>query len=102
MGKMQREKGARFERAVVEAAKAYGLDARRTSMTQSGSDSEEADVLVAGKRVECKHRERLSIELWEWQEGVDFVVLKRNGKEPLAVLPMTKLFEMLKGGTIGS
>ncbi len=95
MGKFSRDKGKRFERACVIAAKAFGLDARRTAPNQASADAEESDVLIAGRKCECKHRENISKELWAWREGNAVVLLKRNNHEPLAVLSMVDYFALL-------
>lgn len=55
MGRMQRQKGATFERLVANAIKARGLEARR-GIGQARSASEVADVQVSGWWVECKHQ----------------------------------------------
>ena len=99
MGKRSRDKGAGFERAVVTAAKAYGLDARRTApnQTQDG-DAVWGDVTINGLKVECRKRESIGGWVWEWLEGNDVLVLGRNRKPPLAVIPLAKMLDLL-GGT---
>jgi hypothetical protein len=98
MGKAQRDKGARFERAVVNLAAAYHLDARRTApnQTQDG-DAEFADVRVAGRRVECKHRQCIGAYLWQWLGDHDALVIKRDGAPALAVIPLADWLEMIGG-----
>lgn len=105
MSAMQRRKGADFEREVVNAAKALGLDARRTApnQTQDGSTSF-PDVMIAGLRVECKHHKDIphwqeilsaallvdritpSGDIAKWLAGHDALVLKQTGQPvPLVV-----------------
>lgn len=56
MGKFSRSKGARFERDIVNLAKSYGLEARRSSLNQCQDGSKVyGDVTVCGLKVECKH-----------------------------------------------
>lgn len=96
-GKMSRNKGANFERAMVALAKNAGLEARRTApnQTQDGS-AEFGDIRIAGRKVECKHHATISkmfwnpcgndrcikagAVYWKWLEGHDALMLKRTAK----------------------
>ena len=73
MGKMSRTKGATWEREVVNTAKAFGLDARRTApnQTQDGSDTY-GDVTIEGLKCECKHHAVVP----QWVELVNCALLK--------------------------
>jgi hypothetical protein len=75
MGKMQRTKGAEWERTVVNTAKAFGLEARRTApnQTQDGSDSF-GDVTINGLKCECKHH----ADIPQWIEMVNCALLKTS------------------------
>lgn len=79
MGKMQRTKGATWERDVVNAARAMGLDARRTApnQTQDGS-TEYGDVTIEGKKCECKHHANIP----QWRELVNAALLDHCGFKP--------------------
>jgi hypothetical protein len=62
-GTSARRKGAQFERDIVIAAKARGLEARRTAINQTQDGSATfGDVAIAGLKVECKHH--ASIPFW--------------------------------------
>jgi hypothetical protein len=73
MGKMSRTKGATWEREVVNTAKAFGLDARRTApnQTQDGSDTY-GDVTIEGLKCECKHHAVVP----QWVELVNCALLE--------------------------
>ena len=103
MTKMQRTKGATFERWVVNQFKAAGFHAERTDAMQKGQNTGNwPDVLVSdigegyGLFVECKHHADLPAYLWkpdpfqnravpgyllEWLDGNDAVIFKGNGKD---------------------
>ena len=64
MGKMSRDKGKRFERALASRFREYGFDARRTAQ-YCGKTGDASDVVgLPGIHVEAKHQERMN--LYEW------------------------------------
>ena len=64
MGKMSREKGKRFERALASRFREYGFDARRTAQ-YCGKTGDASDVVgLPGVHVEAKHVEQM--RLYEW------------------------------------
>lgn len=67
MGKMSKEKGARFERELASLLRAEGFqDAERTAQ-HSGKNGGEPDVKgVPGIHIEAKHVERM--QLYDWME----------------------------------
>ena len=61
MGKMEREKGARAERAFASICRDNGYDVHRTAQ-YCGKTGDAADVVgLPGIHVECKHVERLNL-----------------------------------------
>ena len=69
MGKMSRDKGARFERTVAGLFKDHGYDASRTAQ-HSGKTGQAADVMgVPFLHIECKHSEKM--HLYDWIEQAD-------------------------------
>ena len=61
MGKMSRDKGARFERLLASKLRDYGFDARRTAQ-HSGANGFAPDVVgLPGIHIEAKHVERLNL-----------------------------------------
>lgn len=64
MGRMQREKGARYERQIAAALTAAGYQCRRTCQTDGRI---EADVIgLPGIHIEAKHQEQM--RLYDWME----------------------------------
>lgn len=94
---MSRDKGARFEREVVNLAIAAGLPARRTApnQTQDG-DTEFADVRIADLRVECKHHESIGDYIWRWLASNNALIIRKNRREPLAVIPLSTYLALLR------
>jgi hypothetical protein len=77
MGRLSRDKGARFER---EVAKALGTE--RTG-TRGKADKEHADVVHPRFFVQCKRRAKLSISSW-WKETSEGAT--KAGKTPILVV----------------
>ena len=97
MGKMQREKGARFERLVVNLAKGKTLDAERTAPMQAGSgETRHGDVRIEGWSVECKHHQRVSVVSYDdWTNKPRRVlVYQHNNGRPKAVLDLDDFLEL--------
>ena len=62
MSSPSKAKGNRFEREVVDMAKAQGLDAERAyaSNGKSFGEEEDVDVKIAGMLGQCKRRKRIA------------------------------------------
>lgn len=79
MGKMQREKGKRFERTVANLLKDYGYDTRRTSQ-YCGNTGDASDVVgLPGIHIECKHVEQMHLYDWVTQASNDS---QKSGRMP--------------------
>lgn len=96
MGKMQRDKGARFERLVAGLFKEWGYKAFRTAQYE-GKSGNCADVEgVPGIHIECKHCEKMHLYDWIEQAQRDnkasktpakaVVIHKANNKDILVTM----------------
>lgn len=90
MGKLSRDKGARFEREVVARHLAAGIEAERVPLSGAAGGSYMGDVIVAGKlRGECKRigtglaKLHAAIE----QSAADMVFIRQDRGDLLVVLP---------------
>ncbi len=97
MGAMQRRKGKTFENTCVTQAGEAGLDARRTApmQTQDGAATY-GDITIEGERYECKNQQGIGDYIWRWLEGNKGLILKRNQRPALMVIPYTNYLKMLK------
>ena len=93
MGKMQREKGKRGEREVVDLIKRYGFEARRGQQFKGGADSPDVIHNIPNVFVEVKYREKFSLYPALEQAGeeaarinVPVVFHRRSGKPWVAIL----------------
>ena len=90
-GRYSRNKGARFEREVVNFAKSKGYDAKRVPL--SGATWMKSDVLlnVRGNelRCECKKRGKGWKQIYAFIEGNNALVIGADHKEPLIIMRLT-------------
>lgn len=102
MGKASRDKGARYERELVNAFKEMGLDAIRvplSGMTDYAKNDIEVTANFAGKPVysgEAKRRKQLPKIITEALDGADFAAFRQDNGETLIVLPLKTFGELLQ------
>lgn len=101
-----RDKGARYEREIANYFRDYGYEAHRTAQFR-GNTGQAADVEgVPHIHIECKHQERLQPYDWIEQAVRDsnaagkgdkpVVLMRKNGKETLAVMRLDDWFELYR------
>lgn len=106
MGKMQRDKGARFERALASKLREYGYNARRTAQ-YCGKSGDASDVIgLPGLHIEAKHAERMTLYDWMAQAKRDAeasgkgnlpaVFHKKNNAEILVTLQLDSFMQLYK------
>lgn len=101
MGKMQREKGARFERELAAKLREYGYDCRRTCQKDGRL---EADVIgLPGIHIEAKHQEKMSLYDWVEQAERDTkpgelpaVFHRKNHADILVTMPFDAWMEVYR------
>lgn len=104
MGKMQREKGARFERTLASLLKAEGFEAERTAQ-HSGKNGGEPDVRgLPGIHIEAKAQEKMHLYDWMDQAKRDAedtgnyptIFHKQNHKEILVTMRFEDWMQLYK------
>jgi Holliday junction resolvase len=105
MPSRSRQKGDREERAIVDAARSRGLEARRVPL--SGSvDGYEGDVVLvdpvskAERTIEAKHRADGFREIYKWllEDHVDFLTVRADRRERLWIMREEDFFSLLGWG----
>ena len=93
MGKMQRDKGARFEREIVNWHKEQGIHAERVPLSGAAKGSFGSDIIVTLHRtlnIEAKKRATgtgfQSLYNWFEQDDADILVVGKDRARPLYVL----------------
>lgn len=109
MGKMSREKGARFERWIANYLKERGYGNAQRSAQHCGNTGDAPDVRgLTGIWLEAKHQEKVQIRLWYEQAVRDstasgkgeipVVVHKINRQEPLVTLSLDDFLKLYEKG----
>jgi len=96
-----KDKGRRHESEVARLLTEAGIAAERIPLSGSLGDKYSSDVVIGtpeqpSARIECKHRESMSMQLWTWLEGNDFLVIKRNNCGNLVVMDIDKFIGLIK------
>jgi hypothetical protein len=91
-GRASRDKGNRFERAIVKLLQDKGLAAERVPLSGAAGGSYTGDLTcpVMGRDlvVEAKARASGFTQIYSWLDGRDVLVIKADRREPLVVLPL--------------
>lgn len=109
MGKMQREKGARFERWLANYLKKRGFENAQRTAQHCGNTGDASDVRgLPGVWLEAKAQERIRIREWYEQAKRDsdaagkgeipIVVHKVNREIPLVTLSLDHFMELYEKG----
>lgn len=107
MGKMQRDKGARFERIVAELFRDKGFKGAFRTCQYSGKSGLAADIEgVYGLHIECKHQEQMHLYDWIAQADRDneaspyntrpVVIHKANNKPILVTMHFDDFIELYR------
>jgi hypothetical protein len=91
MGKSQRDKRARAERAFAKL-----ISGERVPLSGAAGGSYVGDVVGMGMVWECKVRKDGFKQLYSWMDGKDALAIKADRKQWLVVLPLDKLQELLE------
>lgn len=97
MANRSKAKGSRFERAVVLALNAHGLNAKRvplSGMARGFKGDVHFECQGIPKVMECKSRKARFKEIREWLGDNDFLAVKDNNTEALVVMTLAN-FAML-------
>lgn len=97
-GRAPRQKGNRFERAIVRLFQDAGFGAERVPLSGSAGGSYLGDLTVPllGRDlvVEAKSRGAGFKQLYDWLEGRDLLIVRADRKRPLVVLPLDLAIEI--------
>lgn len=107
MPNSSRVKGDAFEREVVAALKAEGIDAQRVPLSGAakgrfGGDIQ-AEVCGIWEKLECKIRQRAWLDLYGWIADNFCLVIRRNAEpgkpvpETLVVMRLSDFIRLSKG-----
>lgn len=92
MGIKSRRKGARIELEILHQLQDAGLSAEKLSYAWRKIH----DLKLLNYKLEIKCRANGFKQLYKWVEPVDILIVRADRSEPLAVLPLTTLIELIK------
>jgi Holliday junction resolvase len=97
-GRASRDKGNRFERAIVRLLQDRGFGAERVPLSGSagGSYSGDLTVPILGRDlvVEAKSLANGFARLYSWLEGRDALIVKADRRDAIVVLPLQLAVEI--------
>lgn len=96
-----KQKGTRAEREVVDKLNSANIACERVPLSGSLGGKYSDDVVIGSidkpeARIEVKNWERHANYLWELLAPVDFLVLRKNRKEPLVVMTIDTFIKFYK------
>lgn len=98
MGKSQRDKGARFEREIVNKAKEHSIEAYRVPLSGSAVGFKDDIELRFGRetwRIEAKKRGNGFKQIYDWKGEADILVIGADHKPAMAVLDLDDFFNLI-------
>jgi hypothetical protein len=102
MPSRSKQKGDRDERALVDAAKAAGLRARRVPLSGAVADFKGDVEIITDNRLwtaECKHRAEGFRQIYGWlADYIDVLTIRADRKPRLVVMREHDFFELLIKG----
>jgi Holliday junction resolvase len=91
-GRKSRDKGARFERALVKIFQSAGFGAEKIPLSGAcgGSFSGDISIPILGADLiaECKSRRDGFRELYGWLDGKNLLLLKADRRPVLVIVPI--------------
>jgi len=105
MGKMQRTKGATFERDIVLDLRARGYSGAKRNLEQTRSGG--GDIDLPGYMIECKRYAKIAVYTWLEQcvaaareEQIPVVVARADNEKAIAILYWDDFLGMLDNAEI--
>jgi hypothetical protein len=102
MSRMQRDKGARFERDIVNRHRDLGVLAKRVPGSGAHEYTHDADVDIypfgedAGAWIgECKVGAQVPKSVGQWLGENDMLFMRRDREQPVVVLPWARWCDLL-------
>jgi Holliday junction resolvase len=98
-----KDKGRVLEHLVANTLTENGIEAKRIPMSGQlrglGEDLD-GDVVITktNEKIECKFRNNISKQLWEWLEDNKYLAIKRNYADVLVVMTMEQFIKLKSKG----
>ena len=88
-----KDKGRTLENLVAKHLTDNGIPSERIPLSGSFGGKYNCDVVIGTPehplaKIECKFRQNISKQLWDWLDGNDYLVVKRNHHKPLVIMDL--------------
>ena len=90
-----RQKGSRVEREVLRVLQEAGVPAVRVPLSGHAGGQFGGDIAIGDQRLEVKARNDDFKQLYQWIEGVDGLIVKRDRCALLAIIPLADYAALL-------
>jgi len=90
-----RQKGDRFERSCVDRLRELGLEVQRVPLSGAAGGMFGSDIVVAGRKIECKTRKRFIGQFLGWLQGNYALFVKEDRSETLVVMRLDDFAALL-------
>jgi hypothetical protein len=97
MGISSRRKGNRIELDTLHKLQDAGIVAEKLSYAYKKTHDINVVMFDRKKKMEIKCRANGFTTIYKWLEPVDLLVLRRDRSEPLVVMSLNTLIEMING-----
>jgi hypothetical protein len=95
MPNRSRQKGDRFERDCCLRLRELGLEAQRVPLSGAAGGQFSSDIIVAGRKIECKTRKRFIGQFLGWLQGNYALFVKEDRSETLVVMRLDDFAALL-------
>ena len=96
MGRMQKRKGSRVEREIVNYLKKHGISAKRVPLS-GAAEGFKGDILIdSNLKAEVKARKEGFKQIYNWLAGNNFLFIKANNKPTLVVMTIDEFIRLFK------
>jgi len=96
MGIKSRRKGARVELKILHQLQDAGIDAEKLSYAWKKTHDIRMKMLGQDHQAEIKCRANGFKQLYAWLEPVNLLIVCADRRDPLAVVPMSLLIDLIK------
>ena len=96
-GRSPKRKGVRVERELVNELVALGLPCRRVPLSGAAGGQWSGDIHIPllGRIRRAEVKARANLQLYSWFKSADLLIVKADRRDPLAVLPLPLLVELM-------
>ena len=103
-GRSPKRKGTRVERELVNELVALGLACFRVPLSGAAGGTWSGDIHIPllGRTRRAEVKARAKLQLYSWFKSADLLIVKADRRDPLMVLPLALIVELMLAAERGS